>query len=138
MNRKTVIRVVRFCGLGLAVTASLVGLFGPDYLPGYNPPPSWLINLSVFGPAFFMVIGIRLLVFGLGVKKRLKVAPLISFLITMAITIYAYISYNLKYIQPNDAGMLLAFGIAFLTVPCVLGSIILAAIPIFDGRYSKR
>lgn len=138
MNRKTVIKVVRSCGLGLAITASLVGLFSPDYLPGYSPQSTWLLNLSVYGTAFFVLVGIRLLVFGLRVRTRLKMAPLISVLITMTITICAYVYYSLTSRHPNDAGMLLVIGIVFITVPYAFGSIILAAIPIFDGRYSKR
>ena len=144
MRAKTGIWIVRLCGIPLALAAG-VGFIYRDNLGGQlNPPPVRITDLMLYGTEVVIVVAVRLLIFGLGLRKRLGVALLLSVLGAAVIGVLpVVVSVLVRGVSSvhgplSDFWMGLFFFAIDFVVPCTVGSVLLAAVPIFDDRFSGR
>jgi hypothetical protein len=139
MSRHNIVWAVRLCGIALAIAAGVVFyILSAETADRLNPPPVRTTDSMLYGTELLIVMSVRFLIFGLGVRKRIGLALLLSILGTVAIPLLPDVVAILVNGVSRDFWVGLIFLIIDVTVPCVVASAILAAVPIFDGRASDR
>jgi hypothetical protein len=149
MRRSTAIWAIRSCGIMLAVTAGVVFIVSAELASQLNAPRLRIAELMLYGAEMLIAVSIRFLVFGFRVRKRLGVALLLSVLGTVAIgvlpDVVSVLAHGLSSARGPSSDFWMGdfwlgmffFIIDFMT-PCIVGSVILAAVPIFDGKLSSH
>ena len=88
------------------------------------------------GVLALLVLSVRCLTFGNNPRKRLILALSLSLLISMTIGIFPPIFWSFQHGVSSDFMMGLFFMFADFVFPCVILSLVLASIPVFDRKFS--
>jgi hypothetical protein len=127
--------VVRICGVLLAAAAA-IGFYHISHLIDVpRPPPDNVMDIMQDAVWALVIISVRCLVFGGTLRRRFVAALLLSSLITTAIGVVPPIIWCLSHVVSSDVVMGLFFMFADFVFPCVVLSLALAAVPIFDSRF---
>ena len=135
MTRRTVLLITRTCGIALAIAASVVSIYATQLAHLRPPPPARTTQLMLYGVVVLVVVAVRFLVFGISTGKRLALALLLSLSFSVAIGILPAVGAAWGHGISSDFQMGLFFMVIEFMAPCVLFSLILSALPIFDGWF---
>jgi hypothetical protein len=138
MTGRTVALIMKICGIALAV-ASVMAMAYTIALAHQRPPPlARTQELILYGQVLLVAVSVRLFIFGNSIGKRLEKALILSLLLSVIVCIFpdigqAWISGGSIYLWP---GLVFVF-IEFI-VPCVVLSVVLSLVPLFDERFGEK
>lgn len=136
MKPQTSVRVVRLFGVVLILATACMSFYFDELARRGMTVAS--IRLTVGVSIVLLAVSVRMCVFGASVGKRFAMAFLLSLLVSVMIGVLPAIVSALGHGVSSDFWMGLFFMVVEAVIPCVVLSLILSVIPIFDRRLADR